>query len=70
MKITKDIFGERLKDLRNKAGLTQTALAEKSGVSQSQISNYEAGRWHSTWETVCKLAKALGVSTEEFQKEK
>lgn len=35
--------GNRLRDLRKAAGLTQTALAEKTGVSQPAISQLENG---------------------------
>jgi transcriptional regulator with XRE-family HTH domain len=36
-------FGQRLKEERERMGLTQVELAKKLGVSFKTISNYEAG---------------------------
>jgi transcriptional regulator with XRE-family HTH domain len=38
-----EVFADRLKQLREVAGLSQTALAEKLGVSRGSISFYENG---------------------------
>ncbi|SEA05945.1 Helix-turn-helix [Bowdeniella nasicola] len=35
---------ERLKELRTKAGLSQTELAEKLSVSRQAVSKWESGR--------------------------
>jgi HTH-type transcriptional regulator/antitoxin HipB len=35
--------GNKLKELRKKQGLTQSSLAEKTGLRQSTISNIENG---------------------------
>lgn len=51
----------RLKEFRKKKGLTQDALAEKSGVSRTVISFLENGRTGCTMTTtLTKLADALG----------
>ncbi|MEU0519813.1 helix-turn-helix transcriptional regulator [Streptosporangium sp. NPDC006007] len=53
-----------LKSIRKRRGLTQTELAEKSGVSASWISQLERGAVEDTrLETVHRLAKALRVPT-------
>ena len=50
----------RLKEFRKKKGLTQDALAEKSGVSRTIISFLENGRADCTMtSTLTKLADAL-----------
>src|SRR5262245_53489404 len=36
-------FGKRLRDARVKAGLKQTALAQRVGIDASEISRWEAG---------------------------
>ncbi len=36
--------GEKLKELRTQAGMTQQELAEKLGVSQDRITKWETGR--------------------------
>ena len=51
-----------LKELRQKAGLTQAALAEKSGVKLSMIQFYEQGFKDlnkAAFETGLKIAEAL-----------
>lgn len=65
MQVASTSFGERLKQLREKAGLTQYALAKASGVTAQAIANIERGS-EPTWPTVIKLARALGVNVSEF----
>lgn len=59
-------FGERLRQLREKANLTQEALAQKAGMSIGSVRNYEQGIREPYWRGVFQLAKALGVSSEAF----
>jgi len=47
--------------LRQKRGLTQTQLAELSGVAQSEISRIERGSIRPTEPTLVKLADAMGA---------
>jgi transcriptional regulator with XRE-family HTH domain len=56
-----------LRTARRLARLTQTQLAERSGVSQGTIAAIERGA-HSnpTLETAYRLARALGVDPEEL----
>lgn len=46
---------------RRLAGLTQEALALKSGVSRARISDIERGKGPYTVELILMLAKALNV---------
>lgn len=59
-------IANRLKRLREEAGLTQAGLAEVSGVPIGSIRNYEQGHREPLWDTAFKLAKALGVGVEAF----
>lgn len=45
---------------RDKAGLTQSELAERAGASQQAISAYETGRKEPTLPTLQRLAAAAG----------
>lgn len=45
---------------RQKAGLSQAALAERAGVPQTMISAYERDRRQPTLETLLRLLKAAG----------
>lgn len=49
-----------IKELREKAGLSQRALSIQSGVSQPRISQYESGKEVPTPETCLKLSCVLG----------
>lgn len=61
--VTDTTMGTRLRSLRERAGLTQTELAQRSGVEQTVISRVESGRTKSpSVSTMRALADALGVS--------
>ena len=49
--------------LRERAGLTQAALAEAAGTSQPAIAAYESGRKSPTLATLRRMAKAVGLET-------
>lgn len=51
-----------LKDLREKRGLTQEALAEKVMVTRQAVSRWETGETQPNTETLKLLSKELGVS--------
>jgi transcriptional regulator with XRE-family HTH domain len=53
--------GKAIELERSKASLTQSDLAQLSGVSQAHISNIEKGRWSPKLNTVMLIAEALGV---------
>ena len=58
--------GRRVLLARVEAGLSQRALADKSGVDQSTIVRVERGETNIRPMTLAKLAKALGMPTEEL----
>lgn len=53
--------GSALQAIRERTGLTQSALAEATGVSQGRISELEAGRLNVRPGTVKALAAALAI---------
>jgi transcriptional regulator with XRE-family HTH domain len=57
-----DLIAHRLRELRDGQGLTLAALAERSGVSKSQISLIERGESSATATVLDKLSAALGVT--------
>jgi transcriptional regulator with XRE-family HTH domain len=59
-------FAKKLRELRDKAGLSETKLAEVSGVGIGAIHQYGLGRNKPSFANVLKLAKALGVTCEAF----
>lgn len=59
-------FGARLHQLRERAGLTQEALAVRAGLTAKGIAALERGRRQRPYpHTVAALADALGLTTEE-----
>lgn len=56
----------RLRELRQKAYLSQENLAKKSGVSEATINRLEQGLQLARYVTVRKLAEALGVVPDEL----
>lgn len=57
---TKSI-GEQLKEAREKAGLTQLELYEKSKITPYTISQLENGKEGVNLDTILKLQKALNI---------
>lgn len=57
----------RLKEIREKHGLTQEKLAQKSGISRVTISMIESGKSNCVkTQTLLKLADALGEKASEL----
>lgn len=59
-------LGKNLKRIRTEKGMTQGDIVRTLGVSRSFVSNVENGKTNPTLATIAKLAKALGVPTEEL----
>jgi transcriptional regulator with XRE-family HTH domain len=59
-------FAQRLRTLREAAGLSQYALAKQAGLSKQALSVLELGNREPYWDTVQKLALALGVDCRAF----
>ena len=48
-------------DARKRTGLTQQQLAEKTGISQSDISKFETGGGNPSIKTLQRLATGMGM---------
>ena len=59
-------FGRKLRRIRRDRDMTQEQLAEAIGVTMEFISRMERGHIGASFETIEKLAKALGVPAGEF----
>lgn len=55
-------FGQRLREARIRAGLSQSDLEEISGIPKARLSRYENGHVSPSIHTLERLARALGVS--------
>jgi predicted transcriptional regulator len=56
------VFGKRLREMRIKAGLSQSDLEEISGIPKARLSRYENGHVAPSIQTLERLARALEVS--------
>jgi transcriptional regulator with XRE-family HTH domain len=59
-------FPARLRELRERANLSQIDLSKRSGVPQTTVAAYEVGRNSPSWDRIVRLASALGVSPDAF----
>ena len=55
-------FGEKVRDAREAAGLSQRDLAMRMSTSQAAVARLEAGGVGSTLTTLQKVADALGMA--------
>lgn len=61
------VLGERIRELREKSGLTQQELAEIVGVeSPSYISKIERGMTSPSYELLTRIAKAVRVELKDL----
>lgn len=59
-------IGNRMAAIRKNRGTTQVQLAQIVGISQKLISSYEVGRITLSAEMLLRIAKALGVTSDEI----
>jgi transcriptional regulator with XRE-family HTH domain len=60
------IIGNNIRTLRDRAGLTVTALALKSQMTKSTLSKIETGQISPPISTLLRIAEALDVTISEF----
>jgi transcriptional regulator with XRE-family HTH domain len=66
LNLGKESNGQRLARLRKERGYTQIELAEKTGIPQTLITDYERDRLRLHAEMVVRFAQALEVSADEL----
>lgn len=59
-------LGERIRQLRKEAGLSQADLAEKISADPGRVSRYEAGRITPSAEALVRLAETLNISIDHL----
>ncbi|HBM70947.1 MAG TPA: transcriptional regulator [Firmicutes bacterium] len=62
----KILVGKRVKELRNKLGVSQEELADLAGLDRTYITSVESGRRNISIVNIEKLANALKVTLKEF----
>ena len=59
-------FAQKLKELRNRSGMSQEKLAEKVGVSRQAITKWETDKGAPEMENLLALSDLFGVSVDEL----
>lgn len=60
-------FGQRLRAMREAAGLSAAQLGELAGMTAQSINKYERGAAEPMWAIVQRLAEALDAPTDRFR---
>jgi transcriptional regulator with XRE-family HTH domain len=63
---SEETVGERLARIRRERGVTQAELAEKLGLAQPNVSDYERGILRLNADLILKLTGILKVSADEL----
>ena len=63
-----ETFGQRLARLRKERGFTQVEIAERVGIIQALVSDYERDKLRLNAEMVVRFAGALEITTDELLK--
>ena len=66
---TSRAFGQAVRKFRKTQGLSQEELGFKSGLDRTYISGIERGTRNPTLESLCRIARALGVPPSEIVRE-
>ena len=56
----------KIREYRERAGLTQAELAEKVGVRRETLLHLESGKYNPSLKLAMDLAKLFGVTVEEL----
>jgi transcriptional regulator with XRE-family HTH domain len=62
----KEALGQRLARIRKERGLTQKDVAERTGLIQTLVSDYERGRLRLAADMIVRFAVALDITTDEL----
>ncbi len=66
MAVLREKFGQQIRMLRKKQGITQEKLAELTGIDYSYLNMIEAGKKNPSLKRIAKLARVLKVSLPEL----
>lgn len=66
MKISKNLLGARIKEIRKNKGLSQEQLAENVGIDPKHLSRIEVGKNYPSINTLEKIADSLDIEIKEL----
>jgi transcriptional regulator with XRE-family HTH domain len=59
-------LGVAIRELRDKTGMTQEAVAQRAGITVAHLSGIERGHANPSWAAVMAIAEALDASIVEI----
>lgn len=62
-------LGNKLQKLREGQGWSLAELSRRTGVTQTPLKNAESGKAVPTRETLARIARALGIKTDDIVRE-
>jgi transcriptional regulator with XRE-family HTH domain len=65
-----ETMGQRLARLRKERGWTQVELAERTGIVQTVLSDYERGKLRLNADMIVRFATTLDITTDELLRPK
>ena len=68
--MNKQDFGARLRELRERRGLTQQTFADAAKLAVDTIRRLEHGRFSPSLDTMVKLGRGLGLTPPELLRDK
>ncbi|WP_396654032.1 helix-turn-helix domain-containing protein [Mechercharimyces sp. CAU 1602] len=69
MRMEKERYIPRIKELRTQKGIMASWIADKIGVSSAAMSKWEKGTSYPTYPYLIRLSRVLGVTIEELYEE-
>jgi len=60
------VFGNHLRELREKRDLSQVRLSELAGLNRNYVGDVERGRRNPCLDNIIKLAEALSISPSDL----
>jgi len=61
-------FGDNMKKIRLEKGMSQGDICRALNLDRAHICNIENGKQNPTLDTITKIAKALGVTSDQLLK--
>lgn len=65
----KKVFGERVRELRNKANMSQEKFALQIDMDRTYLASVESGKRNISIDNIQKIAVGFGISLEELFKD-
>ena len=62
----KELFGQRVRQLRKATGVSQEAFAHQIDIDRSYFGSIERGERNVSLENICLIADGLGISPAEL----